>query len=252
MKDTYVNIKHIVVDEAQHFRTEDGDWYAKAKSIIQTGRDGPGVLYVFLDYFQTNHLCCSGLPELQHQEPVLKLTRMLRNGDDIVNYLQGIMQQIRDSPPPNVPPEALNMGQELELTPSVTNSLETTNYLNLEQMAIFVAERCWCLWGSGYYPRDVAVLCSKAKDVVKFKEKILLALRRRTMSQISVAVQVREELDNPGNHIVLAGVHQFSGMERSIVFGIVPVGSETDIFYNVLLCLASRARTHLYIRKVLL
>ncbi|XP_075847483.1 schlafen family member 5-like isoform X2 [Microtus pennsylvanicus] len=252
MRDTFANIKHIVVDEAQHFRTEDGDWYAKAKSIIQRGRDGPGVLYVFLDYFQTNHLCCSGLPELQHQEPVLKLSRMLRNGDKIVNYLQEIMQQIRDSPPPNVPPEALNMGQELELTPGVTGSLEITNRLNLEQMAIFVAEKCWCLWGSGYYPRDVAVLCSTAKDVVKFKEKILLALRKRTMSQISVAVQVREELDNPGNHIVLTGVHQFSGMERSIVFGIIPVGSETDIFYNVLLCLASRARTHLYIIKVLL
>lgn len=103
MRDTFANIKHIVVDEAQHFRTEDGDWYAKAKSIIQRGRDGPGVLYVFLDYFQTNHLCCSGLPELQHQEPVLKLTRMLRNGDNIVDYLQGIMQLIRDNPPPNVP-----------------------------------------------------------------------------------------------------------------------------------------------------
>lgn len=249
MRDTFANIKHIVVDEAQHFRTEDGDWYAKAKSIIQRGRDGPGVLYVFLDYFQTNHLCCSGLPELQHQEPVLKLTRMLRNGDNIVNYLQGIMQKIRDNPPPNVPPEALNMGQELELTPKVTDSLET--YLKLERMANFIAEKCWCLWGSGYYyPRDVAILCNKAKDVVKFKEKILLALRRRTMSQTSVAVQVREELDNPGNHIVLAAVHQFSGMERSIVFGIIPEGSETDISYNVLLCLASRARTHLYIIRV--
>ncbi|CAO2644551.1 Schlafen family member 5 [Lemmus lemmus] len=244
MRDTFANINHIVVDEAQNFRTEDGDWYAKAKSIIQRGRDGPGVLYVFLDYFQTNHLCCSGLPELQHQEPVLKLTRMLRNGDNIVNYLQDIMQQIRDHPPPNVPPEALNMFQELELTPSVTGRLEITDNLSLEQTANFVADKCQCLWMSGYCPRDVAVLCSKAKDVVKFKEKILLALRKRTMSQISVAVQVR-------NHIVLAGVHQFSGMERSIVFGIIPEGSVTDIFYNVLLCLASRARNHLYIIKAL-
>lgn len=254
MKKTFANIQHIVVDGAQNFRTEDGDWYMKAKSIIQRRMDDPGVLYVFLDYFQTNHLCCSGLPDLQQQKPVLKLTRMLRNGDNIANYLLDIMQQISENPPPNVPPEALRMSQELEWAPGVTGTLEITDDLNLEQMAIFVAEKCEHLWGAGYYPRDVAVLFNKSRDIGKCKEKILLALRRRSMSQFSeessFVVQVREELDALGNHITLSSVHQFSGMERSIVFGIIPVESETAIFYNLLLCLASRARTHLYIIKV--
>uniref|UniRef100_A0A8C8W868 Schlafen 5 n=1 Tax=Peromyscus maniculatus bairdii TaxID=230844 RepID=A0A8C8W868_PERMB len=254
MKKTFANIQHIVVDGAQNFRTEDGDWYTKAKSIIQRRRDDPGVLYVFLDYFQTNHLCCSGLPDLQQQKPVLKLTRMLRNGDNIANYLLDIMQQISENPPPNVPPEALRMSQELEWAPGVTGTLEITDDLNLEQMAIFVAEKCERLWGAGYYPRDVAVLFNKSRDTGKCKEKILLALRRRSVSQFSeessFVVQVREELDDLGNHITLTSVHQFSGMERSIVFGIIPVESETAIFYNLLLCLASRARTHLYIIKV--
>ena len=74
------------------------------------------------------------------------------------------------------------------------------------------------------------------------------------MSQLaeepSLLVQVREGLDSLGSHVVLESVHRFSGMERSIVFGIIPMGSETAIFYNALLCLASRARTHLYIVKV--
>ncbi|KAL1780082.1 schlafen family member 5 [Sigmodon hispidus] len=197
MKNTFATVQHIVVDEAQNFRTEDGDWYAKAKSIIQRGRDGPGVLYVFLDYFQTIHLCCSGLPDLQHQKPILKFTRMLRNGDNIANYLQDIMQQIRENPPPNVPQEALNMSRELERATSVTGNLEITDNLNLEQMAIFIAEKCQCLWRSGYNPRDVAVLFSKSRDIEKCKEKILLALRRRTMSQLS------EEHSSLVQHVLL-------------------------------------------------
>ncbi|XP_035303961.1 schlafen family member 5 [Cricetulus griseus] len=256
MKNTFFTIKHIVVDDAQNFRTEDGNWYAKANSIIQRGRDGPGVLCVFLDYFQTNHLCCSGLPDLQHQRFILKLTRMLRSGDNIANYLQEIMQQIRRNPPPNVPSEALTMVQELERVPGVTGNLEITDALSLEQMAIFVAEKCRYLWRSGYYPRDVAVLFSKARDIETYKEKIILALRRRNMSQLieepSSLMQVREESEFLGNNILLTSVQQFSGMERSVVFGIIPAEFETAIFYNVLLCLASRARTHLYIIKLLL
>lgn len=252
MKSTFATIKHIVVDDAQNFRTEDGDWYAKANSITQRGRDGPGVLCIFLDYFQINHLCCSGLPDLQHQRLILKLTRILRNGDKIANYLREKMQQIRRNPPPNVPPEALTMVQELEWVPGVTGNLEITDAWSSEQMAIFVAEKCQRLWRSGCYSRDVAILFSKTRDTETYKEKILLALRRRPMSQLieepSSLVQIREEL---GNHIVSTSVQQFSGMERSIVFGIIPAESETAIFYNVLLCLASRARTHLYIIKLL-
>lgn len=254
MKNTYDNVKHIIVDEAQNFRTEEGNWYAKAKAIVQRGRDGPGVLYIFLDYFQINHLGCSGLPELQNQKPVLKLTRMLRSGDRIANYLQDIMHLIQDNPPPNVPRDALRMGEEPEGRPNDTGSLEITDVLNLEQMANYVAEKCQGHWRTGYYPEDVAVLFTNVRDIEKCRERLLLAMRRRTMSQLgqesSLLVQVREGLDSPGNHIVLDSVQRFSGMERSIVFGIIPDSFETDIFYNVLLCLASRARTHLYIVKV--
>lgn len=254
MKNTYDNVQHIIVDEAQNFRTEEGNWYAKAKGIVQRGRDGPGVLYIFLDYFQINHLGCSGLPELQNQKPMLKLTRMLRSGDRIANYLQDIMHLIQNNPPPNVPRDALRMGEEPEGRANDTGSLEITNGLNLEQMANYVAEKCQGLWRTGYYPEDVAVLFTNVRDIEKCRERLLLAMRRRTMSQLgeesSLLVQVREGLDSPGNHIVLDSVQRFSGMERSIVFGIIPENFETDISYNVLLCLASRARTHLYIVRV--
>ncbi|XP_021032561.1 schlafen family member 5 [Mus caroli] len=254
MKNTFNNVQHIIVDEAQNFRTEEGNWFAKAKAITQRVRDGPGVLYIFLDYFQTSHLCCSGLPELQHQKPLLKLTRMLCSGDKITSYLQDIMHQIRANPPPNVPQEALMVGEPLEWGPDVTGNLEIIDNLNLEQMSVYVAEKCQCLWRSGYYLKDVAVLFTRARDIEKCRDKLLLAMRRRSMSQLaeepSLLVQVREGLDSLGSHVVLESVHRFSGMERSIVFGIIPMGFETAISYNALLSLASRARTHLYILKV--
>lgn len=251
MKHTYDNIQHIIVDEAQNFRTEDGDWYAKAKSILQRWGDGPGVLCIFLDYFQINHLSCTGLPDLQQQKPVLKLTRMLRNGDKITEYLQDLMQQIREKPPPNVPLEALRLNQEPERGQGVTGNLEIIKYMNLEQMAIYVAEKCQSLWESGYHPRDVAVLFIRSQDVERCKERLLLAMRsRRRFSQLlqepSLPVQVREGLDSLGNHVVLDSLHRFSDMERSIVFGVIPMEFESSISYNIRLCMASRARTHLY------
>lgn len=253
MKNAFDNVQHIIVDEAQNFRTEEGDWYAKAKAIVQRGRDGPGVLYIFLDYFQICHLCCIGLPELQHQRPVLKLTSMLRSGDKITNYLQYTMHQIRENPPPNVPQEALAMAEDPVWGPDVTGSLEIIDDLNMEQVAVYVAEKCQNLWRSGFYPRDVAVLFSKARDVERCRERLLLAISRRTISQLHeeprLLVQFRdgEGLDSLGNQILLDSVHRFSGMERHIVFGIISERTERPIFNNVLLCLASRARTHLYI-----
>ncbi|GAB1296573.1 Schlafen family member 5 [Apodemus speciosus] len=253
MKNTFDNVQHIIVDEAQNFRTEEGDWYAKAKAIVQRGRDGPGVLYIFLDYFQICHLCCIGLPELKHQRPILKLTSMLRSGDNITNYLQNIMHRIRENPPPNVPQEALTMAEDPVWGPDVTGSLEIIDDLNMEQMAVWVAEKCQDLWRSGFYPTDVAVLFSKARDVERCRERLLLAISKRTMSQLHeeprllVQFTEGEGLDSLGNQILLDSVHRFSGMERSIVFGIISERTERPIFNNVLLCLASRARAHLYI-----
>lgn len=143
---------------------------------------------------------------------------------------------------------------EPEGYPNDTGCLEVTDVLNLQQMANYVAENCQSLWRTGYYPEDVAVLFTNVRDIEKCREKLLLAMRRRTMSQLdeepSLLVQFREGLDSPGNHIVLDSVQRFSGMERRIVFGILPETTNTAISQNILLCLASRARTHLYIVKV--
>ena len=55
------------------------------------------------------------------------------------------------------------------------------------------------------------------------------------------------ESDVEGDHVVLDSVRRFSGLERSIVFGIHPSTVEPAILHNVLVCLASRANQQLHI-----
>lgn len=263
MKNNYDNIRYIIVDEAHNFRTKDGDWYRKAKSITQRQDNYPGILWVFLDYFQTNHLCCIGLPHILSQEPRIELTKGLRNAHVIANYLQDIMQRIRKNPLPNISLESLMMCDAPEWAQGVPGKLEITDYMNLDQMATYVAEKCQFLWSQGYYHKDVAVLFLEESDIEKCKDKLILAMRRRNMTQLeeefNLLVQVSDALDILANHVVFDTVHRFSGLERKIVFGIIPKGSESEtipgasksnLFYRILFSLASRAKYQLYIVKV--
>ncbi|XP_004449477.1 schlafen family member 5 isoform X1 [Dasypus novemcinctus] len=254
MKNKFENIEHIIIDEAQNFCTKDGGWYEKAKAITQREKDCPGILWIFLDYFQTSHSSCSGLPPLSAQYPRAELSRVVRSADPIANYLQEVMQEIRENPPLNVPPEALEMFYESKWAQDAPGKLEIVGYLNLKEMVIKVAEKCQFLLRNGYYPKDIAVLFSKASEVEKYKDRLLRAMRKRKIKQLNeesdLLVQIKDASDILGNHIVLDSIRRFSGLERNIIFGINPSTAEPTIFHNLLLCMASRAKKHLYIFKV--
>nr|XP_005597622.1 schlafen family member 5 [Equus caballus]XP_023508777.1 schlafen family member 5 [Equus caballus] len=254
MKNNFEKIQHIIIDEAQNFRTEDGDWYEKARTITQREKDCPGILWIFLDYFQTSHLSCNGLPPLLDQDPKEELTRVVRNADPIANYLQEVMQEVKEKPPPNIPAGCLEMVHEAQWAQGVPGNFENMECSDLEEMVVRVAEKCQFLLRSGYSPKDIAVLFSKASEVEKYKDKLLRAMRRRRTSQLDeesdLVVRIKDASDITGNHIVLDSVRRFSGLERNIVFGINPSAAESAVFYNLLLCLASRAKKHLYILKV--
>ncbi|VFV30015.1 schlafen family member 5-like [Lynx pardinus] len=253
MKNDFQKIKHIIIDEAQNFRTEDGDWYEKAKAITQRKKDCPGILWIFLDYFQTTHLSCSGLPALTAQYPREELTRVIRNADPIAKYLQEVMQEVRENPPCNIPPASLEMVHKAEWAQGIPGYVEIMEYLDMEDMVFQVAKKCHFLFRNGYSPKDIAVLFSKASEVEIYKDKLLRAMRKRNTSQLDgesdLLVQIQDASDIMANHIVLDSVRRFSGLERNIVFGF-NLTAEPDIFHNLLLCLASRAKKHLYILKV--
>ncbi|XP_046532260.1 schlafen family member 13-like [Equus quagga] len=239
MKNNFKEIQHIIIDEAQNFHTEDGDWYEKAKSITQREKGHPGILWIFLDYFQTSHLVDNGLPHFSVQYPREELTRVVRNADPIANYLQKVMQEIIKNPPFNIPPGSLEMPREAQWAQGVRGNLKIVVCLDLEQMVVQVAEKCRFFLRNGYSPKDIAVLFSKASEVEKYKDKFLKEMKKK-VSEINDASIL-------ASHILLDSIRRFSGLERIIVFGINPRVAEPAIFNNLLLCLASRAQKHLYI-----
>ncbi|XP_055111821.1 schlafen family member 11 isoform X2 [Symphalangus syndactylus] len=241
LRENFEHIQHIIIDEAQNFRTEDGDWYGKAKTITRRAKDGPGILWIFLDYFQTSHLDFSGLPPLSDQYPREELTRIVRNADPIAKYLQKEMQVIRNNPSFNIPTGSLEVLLEAEWSQGVQGTLQIKKHMTVEQIMTYVADTCRFLFERGYSPKDVAVLVSTAKEVEHYKYELLKAMRKKRVVQLSDAC------DMLGDHIVLDSVRRFSGLERNIVFGIHPRTADPAILPNILICLASRAKQHLYI-----
>ncbi|CAO2644554.1 Schlafen family member 9, partial [Lemmus lemmus] len=245
-------IQHIIVDEAQNFRTEDGDWYEKAKLITQREKDCPGILWIFLDYFQTSHMQQTGLPRFSRQYPKEELTRVVRNADKIAEFLQKKLQEIRNNPPFRIPPESLEMLNEFTWTHGIPGTFEI-KFLNLREMVNYVANKCTSFLRNGYSPHDIAVLFSTEEETNKYKYQFLREMRKRGVSQMNDAfiypLDMFDSIRRFSGLDMFDSIRRFSGLERSIVFGINPHSVEQGIFYNLLLCLASRARKHLYILR---
>ncbi|XP_053425846.1 schlafen family member 13-like [Nycticebus coucang] len=52
MENGFEYIQRIIINGAQNFSTEVGEWYKKAKTITQRAQPRPGVFWIFLDYFK--------------------------------------------------------------------------------------------------------------------------------------------------------------------------------------------------------
>ncbi|KAK7829984.1 hypothetical protein U0070_003439 [Myodes glareolus] len=228
-------IQHIIVDEAQNLRTEDGNWYEKVKRITQREKDCPGILWIFLDYFQTSHTQPTGLPCFSRQYPKEELTKVVRNADKIAEFLQKMLQEIRNDPLFRIPRESLKMLNEFTWTHSVPGSFKH-KHLNLSKMVTFVVNECNSFLKKGYSPHDIAVLFSTEEEINAYKDQFLSEIRKKRVCQMEDAF-----------NYMFDSIRRFSGLERSIVFGINPHSVEQSISCNLLLCLASRARKHLYI-----
>lgn len=233
-------IQHIIVDEAQNFRTENGDWYKKARDITQRDNKNLGIFWIFLDYFQTSHTHESGLPCFSHQYPKDELTRVVRNADRIAMFLQKELQEIRNNPPPRISAESLEILNEFTWANGVSGSFNLRHF-SLKEMVSYVANKCNCFLRNGYSSHDIAVLFSTEEEKSKHQDKFLSEMRKRRVSQMDDAFVYSTAMFD--------SIRRFSGLERSIVFGINPHAVELDISSNLLVCLASRAMKHLYILR---
>ncbi|XP_027718190.1 schlafen family member 11-like [Vombatus ursinus] len=238
---SFEEVKHIIIDEAQNFRQEDGPWYKKAKAITQKRGVAPGTFWIFLDYFQTSHIDDRGLPHFSKQYPQEQLTRVVRNSDPIATFVKRHMEMIKTNLPFDIHPTSLKMMDEACWSSGVRGFCNVKENLTRHQIVTYVAEECKKLFQMGYSSKNIAILVSTRKDVEYYEEPLKQATKKIRGLRIS------SDSNEEGNFVILDSIRRFSGLERNIVFGLNPIAVFPDISCSLLVCLASRALTYLYI-----
>ncbi|XP_067865977.1 schlafen family member 11-like [Heterodontus francisci] len=248
MSYNYPEVKHIVVDEAQNFRLEHGDWYSKAEAIRtakETHPNGPGVFWIFMDYFQMSHTSQIGLPKVQDQDPREELTRGVRNGREIHKFAQLHMGEILKLQSNKEKREFLTkLFQEANCAHSFTGKFDEQEKMTQKEIAKYIGNKIKRYLKKGYTTKQIAILCSTGKACCIYKP--LLERAFTTLNLDARFAEANEILNAP---FILDSVRRFSGLEKSIIFGIHPVPHRTqsEVTANILVCLASRAMTELHV-----
>ncbi|NXV50494.1 SLN13 protein, partial [Uria aalge] len=238
------DVKHIIIDEAQNFQDGEGDWYKKALRLTSSADlPEPGFFWIFLDYLQTSHSFSTGLPEAKWHDPLESLTKVVRNARNIYSYLKENMEMIVTHSTLNIPKQRLTeLLSRATCVHAVQGSREVQTKRNINEIAKYVAEHCHTYLKKGYSKRDIAILCYREDEVIAFWRILASEMRKSNIS-------LRNTEEGLEEHAILDSVRRFSGLERSIVFGIIPQNFlfREMIFENILVCIASRANLNLHL-----
>ncbi|NXW01966.1 SLN13 protein, partial [Fregetta grallaria] len=240
------DVKHVIIDEAQNFQVGEGDWYKKALSLTSSQHlPEPGFFWIFLDYLQTSHNFSTGLPDATWHDPVESLTRVVRNANSIYSYLKENMEMIVKYPTLNIPNRRLKrLLHKATCAHAVQGCIEIERNLDRNRIVKYVAERCRTYLKKGYSEKDIAILCYSDEEVKAYWG-ILASEMKKSKSNISL----RKMEGGLEEHTILDSIRRFSGLERSIVFGIIPQSFpfQEKILRNILVCVASRANLNLHL-----
>nr|XP_023675417.1 schlafen family member 13-like [Paramormyrops kingsleyae] len=238
MKKEFPNIKHIIVDEAQNFRREDGDWYKKARQIVKPGN---GVLWVFLDYFQLSHTEPDGLPSPSRQTNKIPLVYSLRNSVAVHDEVCKKLDSIRESKfklERDIKEHMEGLIRQKNCMHSLPGYYEEIITTEKEKLSILTS-LLRNLLRQGNSPKDIAILVSICFSI----DSVKLHLEY----EIKLPLGSAENLDE--NVVVVDSVRRFSGLERNIVILINPVVHrfQRKIKDQFLVSGFSRARIQLYV-----
>ncbi|KAL2088950.1 hypothetical protein ACEWY4_015849 [Coilia grayii] len=228
MSQDFPEVKHIIVDEAQNFRMEDGDWYEKAKGIV--GEDG--MFWVFLDYYQKNHRFSDGLPSLTSQNKV-ELHKVVRNSAKILHAMQCQMTKVVSGPQFPVTKYLAGIYKKMELSHSFQGTF-VCREIPPKKVLKHVIQLLQHLSSHGHSAGDIAVLFPTQEHL------------EAEMFKIPFPFSHVSEM-NP-KMMVLDTVRRFSGLERNIVILVNPSVHPylRDIEANFFISAYSRARIRLY------
>ncbi|XP_068021491.1 schlafen family member 11-like isoform X2 [Melanerpes formicivorus] len=247
LKESFSDVKHIIIDEAQSFRDQEGDWYGKALRLTSSqDLPEPGFLWIFLDYFQTSHSFPTGLPDAGQHDPVESLTNVVRSASSIYGYVRERMKEIVEHPSQRIPIPCLrSLVERAMCAHPVTGRLEIQQ-IRFTETSQYVSGHCKEYLREGYSAKDIAVLFCRDTDAQANAHWSLLAERLGLKSGIPF---VTTESSSWREHAVIDSIQNFAGLERSIVFGIIPpsMQEEESLLTNLLVWIASRAISDLHL-----
>ncbi|KFR10624.1 Schlafen family member 13, partial [Opisthocomus hoazin] len=244
LKASFNDVKHIIIDEAQNFQDGEGDWYNKALNITSSPNlPEPGFFWIFLDYLQTSHCFSTGLPEATWHDPVESLTKVVRNANSIYSYLREEMEMIVKHSTLSIPSRRLEgLLRRAMCAHAVQGCTEIVSKLDRNGIVKYVAEHCRTYLTKGYSKKDIAVLCYSDEEVKAYSGILASEMMKSNISLRKLEGGLEE-------HTILDSIRRFSGLERSIVFGIIPQSFpfRKHILRNILVCVASRANLNLHL-----
>ncbi|NXD82887.1 SLFN9 protein, partial [Halcyon senegalensis] len=247
LKASCKNVKHIIVDEAQNFRDEEGDWYNKACTLTSSPQlPEPGYFWIFLDYLQKSHCFRTGLPGAGWHDPFESLTEVVRNANSIYSYLKRNMEMIVKEPTLDIPSKRLeSLLGRASCAHAVQGCIEVQK-LDRNGIAKYVASHCQKYLKKGYSEKDIAILCYTDEEARAYGGILVSEMKLNSRLKISLR---KMEGGWWREHAVLDSIRRFSGLERSIVFGIIPSDFpfKGEISRNILVCVASRANLNLHL-----
>ncbi|XP_071621788.1 schlafen family member 11-like [Heliangelus exortis] len=238
----FPEVKHVVVDEAQNFRSEE-NWHGRAQELV---RKNNGIFWVFMDFFQTTHPYDCGLnfSELYPQE---WLTKVVRNAKNICKFMFDRMEEILKERKILLPYGVLEeLFKQAECAHSFSGDCEIKTDMETSEMVTYVTRECSAYFKQGYSARDIAVLCSTEPAAQMFCLDLEPELKRQ-VRKCKVRLSLGSAVNVSENVIVLDSIRRFSGLERRIVFCIHPNPAQQEIFLHLLLCAASRAQTKFHL-----
>ncbi|XP_075190298.1 LOW QUALITY PROTEIN: schlafen family member 9-like [Anomaloglossus baeobatrachus] len=233
-----VNVQHIVVDEAQNFNVNKGDWYKKAKDIV---KKSGGVFWVFLHNFQSCHKKPTGLPDCGSQNKSW-LTTVVRSPDLIFKKIHKKMNQVACRAND---PFLAELVKSSKCCHGIGGFCQILTLVRAD-IVKHVSENCHRYLSNGYSQSDIAILCNTDSTATEYKDVLYNEINRRARKQRRTVTPFRRAENLTQDAIIIDSVRRFSGLECLIVFVINPVCKNPQVNNNLFVCAASRATGKLH------
>ncbi|CAJ0917194.1 unnamed protein product [Ranitomeya imitator] len=232
-----VNVKHIVVDEAQNFQVNEGHWFKKANSIV---KKSCGVFWVFLDNFQSWHKKSSGLPECRFQNKYM-LNKVVRSPYKIYKNIFSKMNKVACTAND---PFLTKLIKKSDCCHAIEGFCQILKQVKAE-IVKYVSENCYKYLSNGYSQSDIAILCSTESTAMEYKGLLFKEINRRARKG-KIVTKFKSAEDLTQDAIIVDSVRRFSGLEQLIVFAINPVSKDDRVNDNLFICAASRSTGKLH------